>query len=399
MLTYLYSFGSKPFDADQPNGPLLQASDGNFYGTSRGGGTHSCRPPDNIPCGVVFKMTPGGDETVLYSFGASATDAYGPDAPLIQGKDGALYGTTASGGTYGAGTAFRITFDGTYSVLYSFGASPSDGIVPVAALVEAGDGNFYGTTTSGGANHCRNIPQSGGNCGTIFKITPAGVETVLYSFGASPSDGVEPLGSLIQASDGNFYGTTIDGGANNCASGTNNCGTVFKITPAAAVTILHSFGTSGADGIAPQGPVTQGSDGALYGTTPSGGGGTCGSPYGCGTVFRITPAGVETILYAFAPTSQLDGAGPSPFILQARDGGFYGTARSGGAYQCSSCGTAFRLTPSGVLTTLYSFGPVNERPNDPGAGLTLGRDGAFYGVTFSGPIGSISGTVFKLAVQ
>lgn len=398
-VTYLHTFqGNSPTDAGQPNGPLLQASDGNFYGTSRAGGPNVCRRPDNVPCGAIFRVTPAGVETVLYAFGASATDAYSPGAALIQGRDGALYGTTSSGGNFGAGTIFRITMDGIYTILHSFGGSPSSGIVPVAALMQASDGNFYGTTASGGANHCNNIPQSGGNCGTVFRMTPAGVVTTLHSFGASATDGVEPLGSLVEGPDGNFYGTTIDGGANNCASGTNNCGTVYRITPAGTVTVMHSFGSSSEDGIAPQGALILGTDGAFYGTTPSGGNGRCGFQYGCGTVFRMTTSGATTTLHRFASANSLDGSGPSPFLTQGRDGNFYGTTRSGGANGGSNVGTAFRLTPAGIATVLHSFGPSNVNPSDPGAGMIQGRDGAFYGVTFYPGSGNGSGTVFKLVV-
>lgn len=389
-VTYLHEFRGVP-DGNQPNGPLLQASDGNFYGTTRAGGANRCRGFSNIPCGTIFRVTPSGQETVLYIFGASPTDAFTPNAGLIQGSDGALYGTTSSGGVYGAGAVFRITLGGSYTVLYSFGATPTDGSAPVAALLQANDGNFYGTTASGGANHCVQIPQSGGNCGTVFRMTPSGAVTILYSFGTSAADGVTPLGSLVQGADGNFYGTTVNGGANSCSTSgeTNNCGTVFRITPSGNLTILHSFGTSLADGIAPQGPLTVGSDGAFYGTTPSGGGGICGFAFGCGTVFRVTAAGSLTILYRFAVTGgRTDGDGPSPFLTLGRDGNFYGTTRSGGATPAASNGTAFRLTPSGSKTILFSFGPLLTNPADPLGGMIQGSDGAFYGVT--------AGTVFKL---
>jgi len=401
-LTYLYTFQTVPTDGGQPNGPLLQANDGNFYGTTRAGGIYLCGPPPNnfYPCGTVFKLTPSGDETVLYSFGASPTDGYSP-SQLIQGKDGALYGTTASGGANGGGTLFKIALDGVYTVLYSFGGSPSDGIVPASGVIQASDGDFYGVTASGGANHCVNIPQGGSNCGTVFKISPGGVETVLYSFGASISDGVEPAGSLIQARDGNFYGATENGGANACSTTgeTHDCGTVFKITPAGIETVLHSFGTSVIDGIAPLGSLIQGTDGALYGTTSSGGGGTCGGVFGCGTVFRITPAGAVTILYAFSVTSRSDGNGPSP-LIQGRDGNFYGTTGSGGAFPSDLNGTAFMLSPSGVITTLYSFGPYGTNPSHPVSALIEASDGAFYGLTnYSRVAVGNNGTAFKLVVQ
>jgi len=394
-LTYLHYFGPPP-DASQPNGPLLLASDGNFYGTSRAGGSNKCGDIQ-FPCGAVFRITPDGKETVLSSFGTSATDSYRPDSPLIQGKDGALYGTTANGGTYGGGTIFRITLGGVRTILYSFGASPTDGVVP-NGVIQADDGNFYGTTASGGANHSDHIPQSGGNAGTVFRVTPDGVETVLHSFGASVGDGVEPLGPVIQASDGNFYGTTIDGGANGCGVSVdipNSCGTVFRMTPSGAVTIIHSFGAKG-DGVAPQGPVVQGPDGALYGTTPSGG--ALMAPRG-GTVYRVTLAGNETVLHSFG-ISLADGEGPSPFISVASDGNLYGTTHSGGANQCTSCGTVFRISTAGAHSVLWSFGPLDAQPNDPGAGVTEGKDGALYGVTFSGPVFvAPGGSVFRLVIR
>ncbi|MES2056068.1 MAG: choice-of-anchor tandem repeat GloVer-containing protein [Pseudomonadota bacterium] len=405
-VTYPHIFGIAVSDGGQPNGPLLQASDGNFYGTTRAGGNNRCNDLDNF-CGAIFRLTPSGDEAVLYSFGASMSDAYRPSGPLIQGRDGALYGLTANGGTHGAGTAFKITLNGAFTILYSFGASPSDGIVPIGGLTQGSDGDFYGATASGGANHCGQIPQSGSNCGTVFKISPSGVETVLYSFGASRSDGVTPNGSLVQGGDGNFYGTTVNGGANACSDSgaTNNCGTVFRITPAGVLSVLYSFGASRADSIAPQGALIQGRDGAFYGTTASGGGGQCGFSFGCGTVFRMTSAGNVTILYAFAAISRSDGYGPSPFLIQARDGNFYGTTGSGGANASDLNGTVFRLTPSGVKTTLYSFGPLNTNPSNPVGGVIEATDGAFYGVTaYNGALGAVgnrmgTGAVFKLVVR
>lgn len=344
-------------------------------------------------------MNPAGIVTVLYSFGASAVDGTTPSAPLIQGKDGALYGTTSSGGTFGAGTVFKITMDGTYTLLYSFGASPTDGLTPVAALLEGADGNFYGTTASGGANHCVQSPQSGGNCGTVFKITSDGIETVVYSFGSSVADGVEPTAALIQTADGAFYGTTLVGGANSCSTTgeTNDCGTVFKISPTGVETVLHSFGETLADAVAPQGPLTIGADGALYGTSASGGGGLCGGSFGCGTVYRITPDGAESILFAFA--SRANGFGPAPSLLQAPNGDFYGTTDGGGMFEGDLDGTAFVLSSSGVHTVLYSFGPLNTNPSDPIEGLTLGKDGAFYGIASESPSLGTSANVFKMTVN
>jgi uncharacterized repeat protein (TIGR03803 family) len=326
------------------------------------------------------------------------SDGFRPNAPLIQASDGNFYGTTAEGGTYGGGTVFKMTPGGVETVMYSFGASISDGVVP-AALIQGQDGNFYGTTAQGGANYCAAIPGTGNNCGTVFKITPAGVETVLYSFGASAADGFEPFAPLVQASDGNFYGTTSSGGA-------YGGGTVFRITPSGVETVLYSFGASPSNGSPPQGFIPQGaliqaSDGNLYGTTAEGGsvsGVYC--QYGCGTVFRISLDGVQSVLYSFAGYSASDGDGPAPFLIQGSDGNFYGTTRSGGAFGGDLNGTAFRITPAGVETVLYSFGPFDTNPSDPGAGVVQGSDGAFYGVTTdsAGPNAG-SGTVFKLTTN
>jgi uncharacterized repeat protein (TIGR03803 family) len=400
-LNTLYAFGTVPAVGNQPNGPLVQASDGNFYGTTRAGGTNGC----TVGCGVLFKLMPGGMATALHAFGDRAFDGERPSAPLIQGRDGALYGTTAFGGANGAGTVFKIALDGNYTILYSFGTSAADGRVPVAGLIQASDGNFYGTTTVGGANNCTNVPGSGNNCGTIFRMTPGGAVTIMYSFGASANDGVQPEAPLVQASDGNFYGTTVTGGANSCSlsGATNNCGTAFRMTPAGQVTVLHSFGqgansgTLTADGIAPQGPMIQGSDGALYGTTVSGGQGRCGGAFGCGTVYRMSTVGTISILYTFALNSTADGYGPSPFLIQARDGNFYGTTGSGGTLGGSLAGTVFRLTPTGAYTLLQSFNPSGG-PSNPVGGLIQGTDSAFYGLTFYGQNGGL-GTVFKLTVQ
>ena len=404
-VSYLHVFQVRPSDGGQPNGPLVLASDGNFYGTTRAGGTNRCRNVDNF-CGVVFRVTPTGDESVIYDFGASSTDGFTPSGPLVQGRDGALYGVTSNGGTFSGGTIFRVTLGGGYSVLHSFGGSPTAGIVPLGGLVEASNGSFYGTTASGGANQCGNIPQAGNNCGTVFRITPAGAVTYLHSFGASRSDGVTPNGSLLLARDGDLYGTTVNGGANSCSGTgeTNNCGTVFKVTPSGVQTVIYSFGNTALDGIAPQGALIQGADGALYGTTVSGGGGRCGGNFGCGTVFRMTTAGSISILHAFSLDARTDGYGPSPYLLLARDGNFYGTTGSGGTVAGGGDlnGTVFRVTPSGTKTTLFSFGPLNENPSNPVGGVIEGTDGSLYGtLAYNGRFGSVgafggSGAVFRL---
>lgn len=368
----------------------MQASDGNLYGTTLAGGVNTCRGSDQIPCGAIYRITPAGDETVIYSFGASPTDGYTPGM-LRQGRDGALYGVTTSGGEHGAGTFFRITLDGVYKVIYSFGSKPADGAVP-GRFLQAEDGNFYGVTATGGANHSVNIPQAGGNCGTAYKLTPEGEETVLYSFGNQASDGIQPA-AIILAADGNFYGTTSNGGANDCGA-PNSCGTIFKMTREGLVTTLHSFGATAQHGIIPTDAFFQGRDGAFYGTTIGG---------GRGTVFRMAAMGALTVLHAFADTSPEEGDGPAS-LVQGSDGNLYGTTNSGGKYGGSLAGTIFRVTPAGGFATVYSFGPLNQKPSSP-HGLFQGADGAFYGmVAYNGTLGATgqyggAGAVFRMVVR
>jgi len=402
-VSYLHVFGIEPTDGQQPNGPLIQASDGSFYGTTRAGGNFTCGS-SGLGCGAIFRVTASGQEVVLKSFGSSAADGYRPAGPLIQGSDGALYGVTSFGGTFDRGTIFRITLGGAYTVLYSFGASPGDGSVPAGGLVQDTDGTIFGATTTGGTRSCFQVPGTN-NCGTIFKLAADGSFTTIYNFGATSTDGVQPNGSLALSTEGMLYGTTVDGGAHSCSNSgaTNNCGTAFRITKTGVLTTLHSFGSSSADGIAPQGAPVEGPDGFLYGTTASGGGGQCGFSFGCGTAYRMSKSGTLTILHAFALAGRADGYGPSPYITFGRDGFLYGTTGSGGSTQSDLAGTAFRLTVGGAKTTLVSFGPVNENPHNPVSGLVQGADGAFYGIlAYNGKYGAVgarggAGAVFKLA--
>jgi uncharacterized repeat protein (TIGR03803 family) len=245
--TNLYSFGGPDNDGEYPLAGLVQGTDSNFYGTTYWGGTYGD--------GTVFRISPSGSETNLYSFGSVPNDGTGPEAVLVQGSDGNFYGTTVLGGTYGDGTVFRISSSGSYSNLYSFGSSPNDGDEPAAGLVRGSDGNFYGTTWGGGTS----------SNGTVFGLSSSGSYSNLYSFtGPSKNDGANPDAGLAQGGDGNFYGTTEYGG-------TNGGGTVFRISPGGSETNLYSFGSSANDGINPQAGLVQGSDGNFYGTTVFGG--------------------------------------------------------------------------------------------------------------------------------
>ena len=344
--TTLNSFAGA--NGSNPKGTLVQGSDGNFYGTTYSGGSSND--------GTVFKMTPGGALTTLYTFTGPNAYALGG---VIQGSDGNFYGTTQLGGSSGDGTVFKITPSGTLTTICSF--TGTNGEDPVEALIQGSDGNFYGTTFAGGSS----------NDGTVFKVTPSGTLTTLYSF--SGTDGSSPYAGLVQGSDGNFYGTTYNGGS-------SGDGTVFKITPSGTLTTLCSF-TGTSDGAYPQPGLIQGSDGNFYGTTSEGGSSDDG------TVFKVTPGGSLTTLCSFTGT---DGYYPSGRLIQGSDGNFYGTTYQGGS---NGDGTVFEITPSGNLTTLYTFTGTNG--SYPFGGLTQGSDGNFYGTTESGG-SSNEGTVFKL---
>ena len=250
--TVLYSF---PAGSSDPYTGLIQGSDGNFYGTTGAGGA--------TDDGTVFKVTPSGTETVLHAFAKTGTDGQTPYAGLIQGSDGNLYGTTYFGGAHGFGTVFKVTPGGTETVLYSF-AGGNDGEHPYAGVIQGSDGNFYGTTYQGGAS----------GYGTVFKLTPSGIETVLYTFAGGSSDGAYPEAGVIQGSDGNFYGSTLQGGA-------SGLGLVFKLTPSGTETILHAF-AGASDGANPTANLVLGSDGNLYGSTSAGG------SSGDGTFFKVS---------------------------------------------------------------------------------------------------------------
>ena len=304
-----------------PSSPLLQALDGNFYGTTESGGEYDS--------GTVFKITPSGTMTTLYNFCSQTgcTDGANPYSGLVQATNGDFYGTTLYGGSGNCyfegypecGTVFRITPGGTLKTLYTFCVESgcADGANPYAGLVQAANGGLYGTTMYGGAN----------GQGTVFEINPSGMMTTLYSFCSQGglgtcTDGCEPFAGLTQAASGDFYGTTED-----CANA-YDAGTVFKITPSGALTTLYTFCSQGgcADGANPFATLVQGTDGNFYGATYNGG--TSGN---YGTVFKITPGGALTTLHVFGgyPT---DGANPyfaGP--IQATNGDFYGTTQFGGA--------------------------------------------------------------------
>lgn len=429
-----------------PRGKLVQGSDGNFYGTTYYGGSNAA--------GTVFKISSTGNFTTLHEFDGAEGGA-NPQAGLIQASDGTFYGTTVNGGGSDAGIVFKIDSSGNFSILHELDGA-NDGAHPNASLIQANDGNFYGTTESGavfkmspsgsfnilyqyssGLNGV--IQGSDGNLygtsnrggsydsGTAFKLDLSGNLTILHEFG-SDSYGYYPVGSLIQATDGSFYGVTwtyayvypistffkIDssgnythlttisgqsqGGLIQASDGNfyitsgvffertaGNFGWVTKIDASGTATILYSF-TGGSGGANPYAALVQGRDGRLYGTTEEGGNGS-------GAVFQLDLAGNFQVLHDFeglalsSPTS----------LVQASDGSFYGTA-SGGSYSSYGYGAVFKMDTSGNLSVLHSFNGSSDGAFP--VGLLVDDDGSLYGATSGGMLDFIGGyapsTIYKI---
>jgi uncharacterized repeat protein (TIGR03803 family) len=281
---------------------------------------------------------------------------------LVQGADGYLYGlTTQDGGAYNQGSAFKTSVTGAFTLLHSF-TGGSDGGNPWGALVQASNGFFYGTTFSGGAN----------NYGTVFQMSSTGSLVTLLSFDDF-RQGWNPIGALVQGSDGYLYGTTYNGG-------TNYWGTVFKISTNGALINLYAF-TNGLDGANPTGGVVRGTDGNFYGTASAGG------AYSNGTVFKISPTGAFTALHSF--TGDSDGAMPCGALVQAGNGNFYGTTTGQIGNAWATSGTVFAINPSGSLTRVGNI--AGSGGAHPEAGLVQGSDGRFYGTVFGGSTGAFGG--------
>jgi uncharacterized repeat protein (TIGR03803 family) len=363
MVNTLYSF-TDGSDGANPYGTLIQAADGNFYGTTGTGLSNA---------GTVFQITTGGSLTTLYTF-TGGSDGGASRAGLLQGTGVNFYGTTSGGGT-GAGTVFQVTASGSLTTLHSFGSIP-DGQIPYAPLVTGTDGNYYGTTFEGGTS----------GAGTIFQVTTSGSLSVIYSFSGG-SDGGFPYAGLISGTDGNLYGTTSQDGA--------GYGTVFQVTTTGSLTTLYSF-TNGSDGANPYAGLVQGIDGNFYGTTETSGTG------GTGTVFQLTASGSLATLYGFSPLSSgtnADGANPHAGLVLANNGFFYGTAENGGA---NGTGTVFQVASSGSFATIHSFGALSSGTNadgaSPFAGLVQATDGNLYGTAETGGTAG-GGTVFQVPVS
>ena len=350
-LTVLYSF-SNPHNGGLPSAGVIRDPSGNLYGTTWLGGAYGW--------GTVFELTSLGKEKVLCSFTGKRDGGSPVITNLVRDSSGNLYGTTDGGGAHLNGTVFKVTPSGNEVVLYSFGAKANDGGFPGDLITDA-SGNFYGATAFGGS----------WGFGTVFEILTHGNETILYNFTGINGDGGEPDGGLVRDSAGNLYGTTYSGGY-------LNQGTIFKLEPNGAETILHTF-LGGADGSYPYGLIADAA-GNLYGTT---GGASAG------TVFKVDPSGTMTVLFTFDGTN---GRYPSGRLTLDSIGNLYGTTSQGGS---SPRGNVFKLDPAGNETVLYSFtgGKDGEYPNaDP---LVMDSAGNLYGATQQG--GTFGhGVVFKL---
>ncbi|MFM2199586.1 MAG: hypothetical protein RLZZ505_3018, partial [Verrucomicrobiota bacterium] len=407
-----------------PLAALVQGNDGNFYGTTSGGGSFGFDDRVSNNFGTVFRMTPGGRLTTLVNF--DLKNGSSPRAALVQGIDGNFYGTTTFGGGElgnGHGTVFKMTPGGTLTTIVHFDSA--NGAVPIAGLLDGGDGSYYGTTMEGGSSL---------RYGTVFKMTSSGALTTLVNFkhatasypntllqgrdgnlygttlhgggiysdsngisygtafklslggklntiaDFSATNGGYPAGGLVEDDDGNFFGITTTGGS-------LSRGTVFKMTSAGVVSTHAEFTET--NGRNPHSRLVRGKDGNFYGTTSGGG------SHDYGTVFKVTPTGILTTMVNFTITN---GYYPNELMLGA-DGNLYGTTIGGGR---NGSGTAFMLTPAGVFTTLVNFTVLNGYNNSPNSALVQGRDGSFYGRTSGGGSGvgdSITGTAFRMTPQ
>lgn len=395
----LYNFGAANSSPLNGSGLIAQGRDGNLYSTTPNGGTHGL--------GTVFKITPNGELTVIFNFDGPHGQA--PIGGLTLGRDGKFYGTTWYGGADGSGTFFSITASGKLTVLYSFMEFSGDsGFQPYAAPIQARDGSFYGTAGFGGAQ----------GAGTVYKITTSGQFTVLHAFGGS--DGSLPVASLIQANDGALYGTTELGGSSNegvvykvtpsgvftilsqlngvtggnpyaslvqtqdgnlfgTASGLGSLfwGTVYKLTLPDTLTDFYTF-TGNTDGGAPYAGLVQATDGNLYGAASD-------ENSSSGTLYSISETGNFSVLHSFDGG---DGADPAVTQFQHTNGLLYGTTPCGGTGSTGGCvygpgGGVFYSLDVGLkpfVSLLSTAGKVGATVEVLGQGLTGTTSVAFDGV-------------------
>ena len=409
----LYAFTGTNGDGEFPLENVIRDRAGNLYGTAFNGGDLSgC---SGSGCGVVFRVDPTGNETILYTFKGGA-DGANPAMGLLRDGAGNLYGTTHGGGDLngnpictavfgfpGCGVVFKVDPTGKETVLYAF-TGAADGLGPASGLIRDAQGNLYGTTGFGGdfTGDCPGEALPG--CGVVFKLDPTGKETVLHTF-TGDADGYSPFGNLLLDAKGNLYGTAVAGadslGICSNVGGFRGCGTVYMLDPAGRFALLHTF--HGADGAGPNGFLVSDNAGNLYGMTYFGGDLSECSGLGCGVVFKLDGRGKETVLYGF--TGGADGAEPAASVIRDAEGNLYGTTSIGGDVNgplCYpvGCGVVFKLDPSGKETVLYTFTGDTDGAN-PNATLLLGEEGNLYSTAVGGGDLSCSptygcGVVFKI---
>jgi uncharacterized repeat protein (TIGR03803 family) len=320
----------------------------------------------SLMVGAAAIASPAQIFTDLVNFDGTDGSQLSPKS-IVQGTDGNFYGTTYSGGANDAGTVFKMTPEGKLTTIHSFCSLPgcADGNGGSKGVILGADGNYYGVSGGGAYGD-----------GEVYKISPSGVVTVLHSFDVN--DGAAPLCNLVQGADGAFYGTTISGGNLGSCNG-GGCGTVWKVTPGGKFTSLHSFCSevNCADGATSFDGLAVGPDGSFYGGTWFGGANNMG------TIYRITPEGTFTTLYRFCEPGVCPGGDHPLWLTLGNDGNFYGTTFGGGA---NGAGEVFEMTPEGAVSTVHSFcaetGCLDG--SSPRGGLVLGSDGNFYGATYFG---------------
>jgi uncharacterized repeat protein (TIGR03803 family) len=373
--TVLHSFVGP--EGVSPTFGIVRDSAGNLYGATAAGGIYgNC--DNEVGGGAVYRIDPAGHATTLHAFNNGADGCF-PNGGLVLDDAGTLYGVTL-------GSVYKIDPAGQLTTIFRFSfLRQAEGNTPGGTLFRDSGGNFYGTTGGGGNHGCQ--LQLG--CGTVFELDASRHETALYAFQGGAA-GFYPESGVIRDGAGNLYGATPDGSNVNCK---NTCGVVFKIDPAGNETVLHAF-TGGTDGRIPHtSGLARDAAGNLYGVTVTGGSGNChyaDGAVGCGTVFKITPDGTKSVLYSFQGGT--DGISPSGTLALDASGNLYGTTAGGGEVQ--NDGIVFQIDSNGNETVLHRFNILDQGTN-PSAGVILGADGNLYGTTTNG--GQLGqGVVFKL---
>lgn len=342
-----------------PGGMVSDAA-GAFYGVA-----YNCGDANN---GTVFRFTPGGKFRVLNDFADPHAGSH-PQARLLLGPHGTLFGTAQMGGDGGQGTVFEVKKNGDLIVLHAF-TGGADGGTPLGGLVSDAQGNLYGTASVGGKN----------NDGVVYKISHRGEYHVMHSFD-DLVDGSTPSGELLADGNGNFYGTTQKGTL-------TGAGDVYKIAADGKVTIIYAF-AGGHDGFLANGSLIADAAGNLYGTTSAGG------SVGIGIVFKIAPDGTETILHDFDGYQNKDGGRPLYGLAWGSDGALYGVTDVYDSFQGRDWGDIFRIDTAGDFQLLVKFPKDDKKGYVPSGALILGPDGNLYGTLDLSPPDN-AGTVFEL---